>query len=51
MPRLQMFFLKVSAHVLLKLAVKGFIKSKKLENVAFLGNFFKAKTEECGQKN
>ena len=51
MPRLQIFFQKVSAHVLLKLAVKGFIKSKKLENVAFLGNFFKAKAEDCGQKN
>ena len=50
MPRLQIFFLKVSAHVLLKLAVKGFIKSKKLENVHFWATFLKQKRRSAAKK-
>ena len=50
MRKLDTYFLKVSAHVLLKLAVKGSIRGKKSENLAFLGYFFKAKSEACDQK-
>ena len=46
---LDTFFLEVSAHTLLKAATKGSFRNKR--NLAFLGYFSEAKTEECNQKN
>ena len=46
MPGLDRYFLEVSAHVLPKLATKTSFRDKKSENVAFLGYFSEAKTEE-----
>ena len=50
MSKLDTYFLEVSAHVLLKLAAKYSIRSKKSKNLVFLLCFFKAKTEECNKK-
>ena len=49
MSGLDTYFLEVSVHALLKVATKGSFRGKKYENVAFLGYFSKAKTEECSQ--
>ena len=51
MPKLDAYFLKVSAHGLLKLAAKDSIRGKKSENLAFLHYFFEAKTGECDPEN
>ena len=40
------YFLEVSAHALLKVATKVSYRGKKCENLAFLGYFSEAKTEE-----
>ena len=45
-PKLGTYFLKIRAHVLLKLAANGSFRGKKSENLAFLDYFSKAKTEE-----
>ena len=50
MSKLDTYFLEVNAHVLLKLAAKDSIRSKKSKNLVFLLCFFKAKTEECHKK-
>ena len=39
------YFLDVSAHALVNIAVKGSFRGKKFENLAFLGYFSEAKTE------
>ena len=41
-------FLEVSAHTLLKAATKSSFRSKKSENLVYLGYFSEAKTEEYG---
>ena len=43
-------FLEVGARISLKLAIKGFLRGKKLWKFTFSGCFSKAKTEECNQK-
>ena len=43
---LDTYFLEVSAHTLLKAATKSSFRGKKSENLAFLGYFSEAKTEE-----
>ena len=43
---LDTYFLEVSAHALLKATTKGFLRGKKSENLAILGYFSEAKTEE-----
>ena len=43
------YFLEMSAHCLLKIAFKDSSSGKKPENLAFLGYFPEAKTEECNQ--
>ena len=45
------YFLEMSAHCLLKIAFKDSSSGKKPENLAFLGYFPEAKTEECNQKH
>ena len=50
MSKLDTYFLEVSAHVLMKLAAKYSIRSKKSKNLVFLLCFFKAKTKECNKK-
>ena len=46
MSGLDIYFLEVSAHALLKAATKSSFRGKKSENVVFLGYFSEAKTEE-----
>ena len=43
------YFLEMSAHCLLKIDFKDSSRGKKSENLAFLGYFPEAKTEECNQ--
>ena len=47
MSGLDIYFLKVRAHALLKVATKGSFRGKKSENLAFLGYFSEEKSEEC----
>ena len=51
MPGLDIYFLKVRAHALLKVATKGSFRGKKSENLAFLGYFSEEKSEECSLKD
>ena len=48
-------FLKVSPHVSLKLATKGYFRGKKTLEISrkftYLGSSSKGKTEECDQRN
>ena len=46
MSGLDTYFLEVSACALLKPATKSSVRGKKSENLAFLGYFSEAKTEE-----
>ena len=48
MSGLDTYFLEVSAHALLKAAPKSSLRAKKSQNLAFLGYFSEAKTEEYG---
>ena len=50
-PSLDSYFPEMSAQVLLKLAANSSFRGKKYENLAFLGYFSEAKTEECNQKH
>ena len=43
---LDTYFLKNSAHALLKIGTKDSFRGKKSKNLAFLGYFSEAKTEE-----
>ena len=45
------YFLEMSAHSFLKIAVKDLSRGKKPENLAFFDYFPEAKTEECNQKH
>ena len=45
------YFLEMSAHCLLKIDFKDSSRGKKSQNLAFLGYFPEAKTEECNQKH
>ena len=48
--RLDTYFLKVSDNALLKVTTKNSFRGKEYRNLAFLGYFSEAKTEECNQK-
>ena len=48
---LHSYFPEVSAQVSRKLAANSSFRGKKYENLAFLGYFSEAKTEECNQKH
>ena len=46
MSGLDTYFLEISAHAFLKAATKSSFRGKKSENLAFVGYFSEAKTEE-----
>ena len=48
MSELDTYFIEMSAHALLKAAAKSSFRGKKSENLALVGYFPEAKTEECG---
>ena len=45
------YFLEMKAHALLKVAIKTLFRSKKLENLAYLGYFSEVKTESMTKAN
>ena len=51
MSSLDTCFMEVSAQAFLKVATKSSFRGKKYRNLAFLGYFSEAKTEECNQKD
>ena len=51
MSGLDTYFLEMKAHALLKVAIKTLFRSKKLENLAYLGYFSEAKTESMTKAN
>ena len=50
MSSLDTYFLEVSDNALLKVTTKSYFRGKEYRNLAFLGYFSEAKTEECNQK-